>query len=40
MYTIAAAYGYIEPGDDPLRWRAHALALHSNDLFELILGPL
>ncbi len=39
MYTIAAAYGYIEPGDDPLRWGAHAQARCSEDLFELILGP-
>lgn len=39
MYTIAAAYGYIEPDDDPLRWGAHAHAWHSDDLLELILGP-
>ncbi len=39
MYTIAAAYGYIEPGDDPLRWGANAQVTHSNDLLELILGP-
>jgi phosphoglycolate phosphatase len=39
MYTIAAAYGYIEPGDDPLRWGANALASCSNDLLNLILGP-
>ena len=38
MYTIAAAYGYIEPGDDPQRWGANAQANHSNDLLELILG--
>ncbi len=39
MYTIAAAYGYIEPGDDPLRWGANAQAQRSDDLLELILGP-
>ena len=26
MYTIAAAYGYIEPGDDPYSWGADAHA--------------
>ncbi len=39
MYTIAAAYGYIEPNDDPRRWGANAHAKHSHDLLELILGP-
>jgi N-acetyl-D-muramate 6-phosphate phosphatase len=39
MYTIAAAYGYIEPGDDPQRWGANTQARHSSDLLELILGP-
>jgi len=38
MYTIAAAYGYIEPGDDPYRWGADAHASHSGELRELILG--
>jgi N-acetyl-D-muramate 6-phosphate phosphatase len=38
MYTIAAAYGYIEPDDDPLHWGANALARCSNDLLDLILG--
>ncbi len=36
MYTIAAAYGYIEPGDDPRRWGATALAACSTELPELI----
>ena len=40
MHTIAAVYGYIEPGDDPLRWEASAQAASSNDLQKLILGPL
>ncbi len=38
MYTIAAAYGYIEPGDDPGRWGADAHAAHSSELAHLILG--
>jgi N-acetyl-D-muramate 6-phosphate phosphatase len=38
MYTIAAAYGYIEPGDDPLHWGANAHARRSTDLLEMILG--
>lgn len=38
MYTIAASYGYIEPGDDPQRWGANAEAQCSHDLLELILG--
>lgn len=38
MYTIAAAYGYIEPGDDPYSWGANTQADHSIDLHELILG--
>lgn len=38
MYTIAAAYGYIEPGDDPQRWGANVQAQCSHDLLELILG--
>lgn len=36
MYTIAAAYGYIEPGDDPRRWGATALAACSTELLGLI----
>jgi 2-phosphoglycolate phosphatase len=38
MYTIAASYGYIEPGDDPQLWGANAEASRSTDLLELILG--
>ena len=38
MYTIAAAYGYIEPGDDPARWGADAIAANSTDLSALILA--
>jgi len=38
MYTIAAAYGYIEPGDDPHSWGADARADSSIDLRALILG--
>jgi len=38
MYTIAAAYGYIEPGDDPHSWGADAHADSSADLGTMILG--
>jgi phosphoglycolate phosphatase len=38
IYTIAAAYGYIEPGDDPRSWGADAHAGSSDDLLGLILG--
>jgi phosphoglycolate phosphatase len=38
MYTIAAAYGYIEPGDDPYGWGADAHAASSKDLGKMILG--
>ncbi len=37
MYTIAAAYGYIEPDDDPDNWGADARADHSTTLQQLIL---
>lgn len=38
MYTIAAAYGYIEPGDNPQDWGADVLATHSEVLKDLILS--
>ena len=38
MYTIAAAYGYIEPGDDPRSWGADAHAGSSTELLDLVLG--
>lgn len=37
MYTVAAAYGYIEPDDDPSAWGADALAACSTHLSDLIL---
>ncbi len=37
MYTVAAAYGYIEPDDDPNDWGADALAACSTHLPDLIL---
>ena len=37
MYTIAAAYGYIEPGDNAQHWGADAEARCSEDLLQLIL---
>ena len=38
MYTIAAAYGYIEPDDDPGSWGADASVDRSTALAGLILG--
>ena len=38
MHTIAAAYGYIEPGDNPCGWGADGHATDSRDLFKMILG--
>ena len=37
MYTIAAAYGYIEADDDPSRWGADAQVQCSTELATLIL---
>ena len=37
MYTIAAAYGYIEAHDDPASWHANTTAACSTDLHALIL---
>ncbi|MFV8817092.1 HAD family hydrolase [Haliea sp. E17] len=39
MFTVAAAYGYIEPGDEPGAWGADALVSHSADLAAVILAP-
>ena len=36
MFTVAAAYGYIEPGDDPRRWGADVLVDSSEDLARVI----
>ena len=38
MYTIAAGYGYIEPGDSPMEWGADCHAGSSTELQALILG--
>ena len=38
MYTVAATYGYIEPGDNPATWGAHASAECSTGLQDLILA--
>lgn len=38
MYTVAAAYGYIEPDDDPQGWGADALVNCSTELSNLILN--
>jgi len=36
MYTIAAAYGYVEPGDLAENWGADAIARQSEDLHGLL----
>jgi len=38
MHTIAAVYGYIEPGDDPYTWGADRYAEKSTELRDMILG--
>lgn len=37
IFTIAAAYGYIEAHDDPASWNASAIATSSSELLGLIL---
>ena len=37
MFTVAAAYGYIEPDDDPDDWGASVRVDDSRDLIELLL---
>ena len=36
MRTVAAAYGYIRPGEDPRRWGANAVATHSSGLMQAL----
>jgi phosphoglycolate phosphatase len=36
LYTIAAAYGYIEPGDSADSWGADAVAQRSEDIYALL----
>lgn len=38
MHTVAAAYGYIEPGDDPGTWGADSRVDCSHELTDLILN--
>jgi 2-phosphoglycolate phosphatase len=38
MHTIAAVYGYIEPGDDPYSWGADRHVEKSTELRDMILG--
>ena len=38
MHTIAAVYGYIEPGDDPYTWGADRHVENSRELRDTILG--
>jgi len=37
MQTIAVAYGYIVPGDDPHTWNADAIAADAKELAQLLL---
>ena len=37
MLTIAAAYGYIVPGDDPAAWKPDAIASDTQELAKIIL---
>ena len=37
MNTIAAAYGYIVPGDEPASWNADAIATDSKELAKILL---
>lgn len=37
MATIAAAYGYIVPGDDPAAWNADAIAADTKELATMLL---
>jgi HAD superfamily hydrolase (TIGR01509 family) len=37
MATIAAAYGYITPGDDPRRWGADLVAADTAELTQILL---
>ncbi len=38
MYTVAAAYGYIEAGDDPANWGADAIIGCSTELADFVLA--
>ncbi len=38
MYTVAAAYGYISPGDDPAQWGADDLVRHPLDLLATLVA--
>ncbi len=40
MRTIAAAYGYITPDDDPARWQAEWIAADTRELSRLILRAI
>jgi hypothetical protein len=37
MSTIAAAYGYIVPGDEPASWNADAIATDTKVLAQILL---
>ena len=37
MATIAAAYGYVTPDDDPRRWGADLIATDTAELTQMLL---
>ena len=37
MITIAAAFGYIVPGDDPIAWNSDAIAFNTQELAKILL---
>lgn len=37
MHTVAAAYGYVTPDDDPAAWNAHELVANTEELAHLVL---
>ena len=37
MVTIAAAYGYVTPDDDPRRWGADRIATDTAELTQMLL---
>jgi phosphoglycolate phosphatase len=34
--TIAAAYGYVDEGDDPVSWNADYCVNHANEIWPII----
>lgn len=38
MLTIAAAYGYVEPGSDPIEWGADMIVYHPDEIWQWLSG--